>query len=129
MKFHEFVSGQVERLGAIAEFVAKVNESGRTEITTWLISRADSWPEKHNTWSGPTEWVREFAPAAKIKSVIDECVGFSIPPGLSDIKAVWFRLCPPASPHEKCEICGGTGWVIVARSGNEGAQRCGGAKK
>ena len=113
MKFDEFVVEQVERLGAIPEFVAKVTEGGRKEIVKWLTKEADE-PTPARQRLGASERIHESPAAGRVKSVIDECVEFTAPPGLSDIKAVWRRLNPPLNEQrEKCSRCGGTGWIVV----------------
>ena len=125
MKFIEFVNDQVSRLEAVPGF--QMGDAGRKEIVAWLAEKAFPWPiGAKAVRDGSAAWARDFEPGSHIKAVIDECVEFSTPPGLSDIKAVWYRLYPPVSSHERCEHCNGTGYRIVKRGGVEGAARCSG---
>ena len=107
--FDQFALDQVERLGCVSDF--RMSEAGRAEIASWLVDRSNG----------------DDAGKSRIRAVIDECVEFASAPGLADIKAVWYRLYPAESAHQKCGACGGTGYVIVERNGMEGAVKCGGA--
>jgi hypothetical protein len=120
MKFSEFVNQQVDRLDAVPHFC--MSDTGRKELAGWLMGVGRPWDASMDV--AVAKWIVEHPGAAKIKACIDECVEFPTPPSLSDIKAVWYRLYPPACAHEKCEACGGTGWKIVNRNGVEGAARC-----
>lgn len=121
MKFHEFVFGQVDRLAAVPDF--RMSEAGRNELSDWLLE-VSGGNLKHE-YPNPATWVKNHDGARRIKTVIDECVEFSTPPGLFDIKTVWHRLYPPPNAHGNCPHCGGSGWVIVERGGVEGAKKCG----
>ena len=119
------MNGQVERLDAVPGF--RMSDTGRKELAAWLSTQSGvDHPEKHDHSIG--NWIKSNA-GGRIKAVMDECVEFTTPPGLADIKAVWYWLYPPISTHEKCGACGGTGWQIVNRAGKEGAVRCVGAAK
>jgi hypothetical protein len=123
MKFSEFVNEQVARLEAIPGF--QMGDAGRKELALWLMDTAEHTAEHVDMSQRPAaRWIAQCPAAQRIKAVIDECVEFTTPPGLADIKAVWYRLYPPVSTHEKCGECGGTGWKIVKRGDAEGAVRC-----
>ena len=123
MTFNAFVSEQIARLEAIPGF--QMGDGGRKELVNWLSDQgATSVDRAKYIRSNAAEFLRDSDLCQRIKAVIDECVEFSTPPGLSDIKAVWYRLYPPVSSHERCAACNGTGYRIVERGGVEGAVRC-----
>lgn len=114
MNFADFVSEQLDRLGAISEWSLRITEAGRREIAKWLYETAND-PTPKRKRQGASEWLRESAAAQRVKSVIDECVEFETPPGLADIKAVWRRVNPPANETRRnCQRCGGSGFIEVA---------------
>lgn len=125
MTFNEFVNDQVSRLEAIPEF--QMGDGGRKELAAWLMEVSGGNRMSKMVYSGAAHWLREHGGAQRIKAVIDECVEFTAPPGLADVKAVWYRMHPPQSSHARCEACRGTGYVIVERGGIEGAAKCKGA--
>ena len=125
MTFNAFVSEQIARLEAIPGF--QMGDGGRKELARdWLSGSRSHFGRSRevHTAGNAAEFLRDSDLCQRIKAVIDECVEFSTPPGLSDIKAVWYRLYPPVSSHERCAACNGTGYRIVERGGVEGAVRC-----
>jgi hypothetical protein len=125
MTFNAFVSDQIARLEAIPGF--QMGDGGRKELAGWLSDQGGAPLDRAKyVRHSAAEFLRDSDLCRRIKAVIDECVEFSTPPGLSDIKAVWYRLYPPVSSHERCEHCNGTGYRIVKRGGVEGAARCSG---
>ena len=97
MTFNAFVDEQIARLEAIPGF--QMGDGGRKEpFVNWLSDQgATSVDRAKYIRSNAAEFLRDSDLCQRIKAVIDECVEFSKPPGLDDIKAVWYRLYPPVS--------------------------------
>ena len=108
MKFKEFVHEQVNRLDAIPGF--QMSDAGRLEIAYWIAKESGGAGIRN----GAADWIRESEPARMVKSVLDEAVEWTTPPGLADLKATWIRLFPPLTEQRSnCERCEGSGWIVV----------------
>jgi hypothetical protein len=125
MTFNRFLNEQIDRMDAVPGF--QMSDAGRKELALWLADQGSTPLDRRKFERGcVAEFLRDSDLCRRIKATLDECVEFTTPPGLSDIKAVWYRLYPPSRSHERCAVCDGTGYVIVRRGDAEGAKRCGG---
>ncbi len=112
MTFREFVTEQIGRLKAFANFGRDVPEDGQKEIRRWLEERAGCDPKARS--ESTLKWLEYDEGARRVKAVIDECLTFETLPDLRTMRAVWDRVYPPQNlVRQSCERCGGTGWVTV----------------
>src|SRR5690349_14313326 len=111
MTFREFVTEQVGRLKAFAEFAQKVPEDGQKEIRRWIEERAGCDPKARS--ETVLSWLQTDEAARRVKTVIDECLTFDALPDLRTMRAVWDRMYPPDSQlRNGCRYCDGTGYRV-----------------